>query len=98
MILAVVFTISYQSLHILFATHHHHSETKISTSNHHFKITEKEDCSICDFHFAAFLKSDFVTFTFKSLTEIKSKISIYNSYVKSEQFVLFSHRGPPTIC
>lgn len=98
MILAVVFTIGYQSLHILLDEHHHHNSIEIIKSKSKIKITEKEDCPICDFHFAAFLKTDFATYKLLSKKGIKSKTLTYNNFVKSSKFILFSHRGPPINC
>lgn len=99
LMLSVLFSVSYQSIHAF--SHHHHN---VSCDNNHkseeiaFKktISEKEECPICDFKFTSFLKADFFSFTFHS----PFKQSPYSFSVKEATSFfcgsLFLHRGPPS--
>ncbi|WP_371269368.1 hypothetical protein [Flavobacterium sp.] len=97
--LAVIFAVSYQSLHIF--SHHQHS---FSSCQHQEKknknafektISEKEDCLVCEFKFATFLKTEIFTFKFHS----PFKENPYSFSIKEATTFfcgsLFSHRGPP---
>ncbi len=66
--LTVLFAVCYQSVHtfshsIKEDSEHYHSHSK-SSKNLVYKISEKEDCPICDFKFAAFLSPSYLHFTF----------------------------------
>lgn len=99
LMLSVLFSVSYQSIHAF--SHHHHN---VSCDNNHkseeiaFKktISEKEECPICNFKFTSFLKADFFSFTFHS----PFKQSPYSFSVKEATSFfcgsLFLHRGPPS--
>lgn len=97
---AVIFAVSYQSLHTF--SHHHHLEVhschhqEENTKNTFEKtISEKENCPACDFKFAAFLKTDFFSFNFYS----PFKENPYSFSIKENFYFfsgsLFAHRGPP---
>lgn len=97
--LAVILAVSYQSLHIL----RHHSNPVIenvdslSNKKHpHIKVTEKEECHVCDFKFASFLSPKIFTFSFY----FSFKESPYSFSVKEALSFfsgsLFSLRGPPS--
>ena len=99
--LAVLFAVSYQSIHTF--SHEHHVKSECCDDSHHlpFKTSEKtftesDDCPICDFKFAAFLKTDIFTFKFYS----PFKESPYSFSVKEATSFfcgsLFLHRGPPS--
>ena len=97
--LAVILAVSYQSLHIF----RHHSNSVIEnydvSSNKkqtHIKVTEKEECHVCDFKFASFLSPKIFTyslyFPFKESPysfSVKEALSFFSGS-------LFSLRGPPS--
>lgn len=95
----MVFTVCYQSLHAFShvikndsINDHSHSE---SNKNVIYKISEKDDCPVCEFKFASFLISDIysfpITFRFEAISYLSnSKESFY--FFK---FTIFSPRGPP---
>ena len=65
--LAVLFTVCYQSIHAF--SHEHHVKTECCDDSHHvtFKTSEKtfteiENCPICDFKFTAFLSPEILHF------------------------------------
>jgi hypothetical protein len=100
LMLSVLLTVSYQSLHVVL--HHKHKKTEIAVSKN-VKTTisdldiENEICYSCDFKFASFLAPKFFRFTFfRPLKEIPY---VFNS---NESFCsLFIHsfhlRGPPSL-
>lgn len=95
----MVFTVCYQSLHsfshaLRNESVHHHSDSKYN-KNLVYKISEKEDCPVCDFKFASFLISEIssfpITFRFEEISYLfNSKEALY--FFK---FNVFSPRGPP---
>lgn len=99
LMLALIFAVSYQSLHTFshhehdFSTCHHQEENSKNTFEK--TISEKEDCPVCEFKFATFLKTEIFTFKFFS----PFKESPYSFSVKEATSFfcgsLFSHRGPP---
>jgi hypothetical protein len=97
--LSVIFTVSYQSLH---AFSHHHSEVSVCHSNpdthkksFKHKVSEKEDCPICDFKFTSFISPEIFTYSF--FCPALAIPYSFNSKEASSFFVgsLFAHRGPP---
>jgi len=102
LMLAVLFAVSYQSIHIF--SHDHHLKTECCDDSHHlsFKISEKtftesEDCPVCDFKFAAFLSSEVLHFDLiPSFYEIPYQ---FNSKETSITFEgnSFNLRGPPVL-
>ena len=98
--LAVVFAICYQSLHY-FSHHlrndseHYHSHSK-SSKNLVYKISEKEDCPICDFKFAAFLSSEIFTFQFIPFYQNVTYLFSIPENVIAFSGSLYSLRGPPS--
>lgn len=98
--LSVVFAVSYQSVHIFSHDHHvtescHHHSEKNEIKTFGKTNSDKEECLVCDFKFASFLKTEIFTFNFYSLF----KVSPYSFSVKEATSFfcgsLFSHRGPP---
>lgn len=96
---AVLFAVSYQSVHA-FSHHEHnfpscHHEGDKNKNTFEKTISEKEDCPICEFKFATFLKTEIFTFNFYA----PFKESPYSFSVKEATSFfcgsLFSHRGPP---
>ena len=96
--LAVIFAVSYQSLHTF--SHHHEIDlenykTEKKTSCFSKNFSEKENCPICDFKFTSFLKSEIFSFNFY----FPFKESPYSFSIKEASTFfcgsLFSHRGPP---
>ncbi|VXB42832.1 conserved hypothetical protein [Flavobacterium sp. 9AF] len=96
---SVILAVSYQSLHIL----HHHSnpiiektDSALNKKKFKIKITEKEECHICDFKFASFLSPKTFTYSFY----VPFKESPYSFSVKEALSFfcgsLFSLRGPPS--
>ena len=101
MVLAILFAICYQSVHIFTdEAHQHHSHnvvTQEKTSKTHFSPDNQEDCPVCEFQFAAFLSSDVYVL---NLVEPQHKFHFSNTYesiVKEKEFLYFSHRGPPVV-
>ena len=97
LMLSVVFTVSYQSLHTF--SHHKHEETKSISSEKTFtkNFSEKEHCPVCDFKFASFLSPEIFTFTFfPPHFEIPYQFSVKENF-NSFCGCLFSPRGPPFI-
>lgn len=99
LMLAVIFAVSYQSLHTFlyhehnFSTCHNQGENKKNTFEK--TISEKEDCPVCEFKFTTFLKTEIFTFNFYA----PFKESPYSFSVKEASTFfcgsLFSLRGPP---
>ena len=102
LMLAVLFAVSYQSIHTF--SHNHHLKTECCDDSHHltFKTSEKtftesEDCPVCDFKFAAFLSPEVLHFDFiSSFYEIPYQ---FNSNETSITFEgnSFYLRGPPAL-
>ena len=96
--LAVVFAIWYQSLHAF--SHHinegfEHNHSK-SNKNLVYKISEKEDCSICDFTFANFLSPEVFSFDFITFHQnVRCLFSIPENIIAFSGS-LYSLRGPPS--
>lgn len=98
-LIAMVFAIFYQSLHIFIDAEHHHSFFSISTKKEKILknkvVTEKDECPVCEFEFAAFLSSEIFTFQFINFIPYFHFIDNYISIVKEKEFLFYSHRGPP---
>ena len=99
MALALLFAICYQSLHIFTDAVHHLNDdiNQENTLKTHFSQNNHEDCPVCDFEFAAFLAESVFTFDFKNLTHTFHYSFIYESFVKENEFLYFSYRGPPLV-
>lgn len=99
MALAILFAICYQSLHIFTGGAHHFCDevTQEYTFKTHFSKGNHNDCPVCDFEFAAFLAEDVFTFDFKNPNHTFHYSSIYESFVKENEFLYFSYRGPPLV-
>lgn len=99
LMLAVIFAVSYQSLHTFshhkhdFSSCHHQKEKNKNTFEK--TISEKEDCPVCEFKFVTFLKAEIFTFNFYS----SFKESPYSFSIKEATSFfcgsLFCLRGPP---
>ena len=100
LMLAVLFTVCYQSIHTF--SHDHHLKSECCDDSHHLtfkksetKFTESEDCPICDFKFAAFLSPDVVHFDFiPSFYEIPYQFNSNESCITFEGNSYYL-RGPP---
>lgn len=97
--IAVLFAVSYQSVHAF--SHHHDSnlenhKTEKSLTSLNKTFSEKEDCPICDFKFTSFLKTEI--FNFKHYTFFKESPYSFSIKEATSFFCgsLFSHRGPPS--
>lgn len=100
LMLSVIFTVSYQSLHVVL--HHTHESKEIAISkNAKSSISklnsEKEVCYSCDFKFASFLSPKLFSFTcFNFIKEVpysfNSKESFASLFIAS-----FQLRGPPAL-
>ena len=99
MALALLFAICYQSLHIFIdEVHHFHDEvTQENTSKMHFSNDNHNDCPVCDYEFAAFLAEAVFVIDFKNPNHTFHYSSIYESFVKENEFLYFSYRGPPVV-
>ena len=99
--LAILFAIGYQSLHIFTdeAHHHHfHDEIKLKHSSKiQVSIDNHEDCPVCDFEFAAFLKQDIYVLDLFFPQPKFHFSNAYESIVKEKEFLYFSYRGPPVV-
>lgn len=101
LILAVLFTASYQSIHTF--SHKHHLKTECCDDSHHLtlKTSEKtfsqsDDCPVCDFKFAAFLSPEVLHFDFiSSFYEIPYQFNSKETYITFEGNSFYL-RGPPT--
>ena len=98
--LSFVLALGYQSLHTF--AHHNHTSSEVSLpedstskDKQELKISEKEDCPICDFKFTTFLSPTITHYTLYS----PFKVSPYSFSIKEATSFfcgsLFSHRGPP---
>lgn len=97
LMLAVLFAVSYQSLHAF--SHHitedvEHNHSK-SNKNLVYKVSEKEDCLVCDFKFAAFLSPEIFTFQFTSFYQNVTYLFSIPENVIAFRGSLYSLRGPP---
>lgn len=95
--LAVLLALCYQSLHAF--SHqlnenfeHNHSK---SNKNSVYKISEKEDCPICDFKFAAFLSPEIFVFQFIPFSQSVTYLFSIPENVIAFKGSLYSLRGPP---
>ena len=100
LMLAVLFAVSYQSVHAFSHTlkedsPHNHSHSK-SNKNLVYKISEKEDCPICDFKFAAFLTPEIFTFQFIPFYQNTRYLFSIPENVIAFSGSLYSLRGPPS--
>jgi hypothetical protein len=101
LMLAVLFAVCYQSVHafshsIKQDAEHYHSHSK-SNKNLIYKISEKEDCPVCDFKFVAFISSETLQIEFLS-----SFIKIPYQFNSNETLITFKGnsfylRGPPIL-
>lgn len=96
--IAVLFALSYQSVHAF--SHHHDSnfenhKTEKSLIQYSKTFTEKDECPICEFKFTSFLKTEI--FSFKHYTFFKESPYSFSIKEATSFFCgsLFSHRGPP---
>ena len=102
LMLAVLFAVSYQSIHTF--SHNHHLKTEHCDHSHglSFKSVEKtfsqnDDCPICDFKFVAFLAPEVFHFHFKpSFYEIPYAFNRTNSCITTYSGTSVYLRGPPT--
>ncbi len=98
--LAVLFTVSYQSVHTF--SHKHHQKAECCDDSHHFSFktsektfSENEDCPICDFEFVAFLSPEVLHFSFfPSFFEIPYQFNSNESCITFEGNSFYL-RGPP---
>jgi len=102
LMLAVLFAVSYQSIHTF--SHNHHLKSESCDDSHHltFKTSEKtftesDDCPVCDFKFAAFLSTEVLHFNL-----IPSFYEIPYQFISNESCVTFEGnsfylRGPPAL-
>ncbi|WP_353168282.1 hypothetical protein [Flavobacterium sp.] len=99
MALALLFAICYQSLHIFTdVAHHFHNEViQENTSKTHLSADNHNDCPVCNFEFAAFLSEAVFTFDFINSNPTFHYSSVYESFVKENEFLYFSYRGPPVV-
>lgn len=97
LMLAVLFAVCYQSLHAFSHTisndFEYHDSKSGKTLVH--KISEKEDCLVCDFTFASFLSPEVFTFNF-----YPPFYSVTYTFSTPENVIafsgsLYSLRGPP---
>ncbi|WP_338377393.1 hypothetical protein [uncultured Flavobacterium sp.] len=101
LMLAVLFAVCYQSVHafshsIKQDSEHDHSHSK-SNKNLIYKISEKEDCPVCDFKFAAFLSPEVLQIDYlSSFNRIPYQFNSNEVFItfKGNSFYL---RGPPTL-
>ncbi|HLO72609.1 MAG TPA: hypothetical protein VK164_01605 [Flavobacterium sp.] len=101
LMLSVIFTVGYQSIHAFSHEHHHtveciakqQSTTDKSTT---FKtFTEKENCPICDFKWKAFLSPERFQYTLFVPSESIPYLDIISKNGKNTEVSLFYLRGPP---
>ena len=99
MALALLFAIGYQSLHIFTDEAHHLNDevTQENTSKIHFSKGNHNDCPVCDYDFAAFLAEAVFTYDFINPNHTFHYSSVYESFVKENEFLYFSYRGPPLV-
>lgn len=102
LMMAVVFSICYQSIHAFShalkndATHHE-SHVHQNTDTLTIKFTEKEDCPLCDFVFAAFLPMQMLDIAFyKHYYQLQLALRFFDhiSVFTGSSLTL---RGPPIL-
>jgi hypothetical protein len=99
LMLAVLFAVCYQSLHAFSHqlnedSEHNHSKSEKNLAE---KVSEKQDCPICDFKFVAFISSETLQIEFLS-----SFIKIPYQFNSNETLITFKGnsfhlRGPPIL-
>jgi hypothetical protein len=101
LMLAVLFAVCYQSLHAFShqlnkdsESEHNHSKSEKNLAE---KVSEKQDCPICDFKFVAFISPETLQLEFLS-----SFIKIPYQFNSNETFITFERnsfylRGPPIL-
>lgn len=102
LMLAVLFTVCYQSIHAF--SHKHHVITECCDDSHHvtFKTSEKtfsenENCPVCDFKFVAFLSPEVLHIDFiPSFYEIPYQFNSNESCIRYEGNSFYL-RGPPAL-
>lgn len=99
LILAVLFAVSYQSLHsfshsLVNDLGHQHSK---SDKKLVYKISEKEDCAVCDFTFASFLSPEVFTFPFIPFYQNVTYLFSIPENVLAFSGSLYALRGPPVL-
>lgn len=96
LMLAVLFAVSYQSLH--FFSHHSHRDNDTDKGVKVFSskiLFEKEECPVCDFKFASFLSPEIFTYSlFPPVLEIPYLFG-NNTIVTILNRNSFYLRGPP---
>jgi hypothetical protein len=99
MALVLLFAICYQSLHIFTDEAHHLNDevTQENTSKIYLSADNHNDCPVCDFEFAAFLAEAGFTYDFINPNHTFHYSSVYESFVKENEFLYFSYRGPPVV-
>lgn len=99
MALALLFAIGYQSLHIFTDEAHHLNDevTQENTSKTHLSADNHNNCPVCDYEFAAFLAEAVFTYDFINPNHTFHYTSVYESFVKENEFLYFSYRGPPIV-
>ncbi|WP_396165899.1 hypothetical protein [Flavobacterium sp.] len=99
MALALLFAIGYQSLHIFTDEAHHFCDevTQENTSKTHLSADNHNYCPVCDYEFAAFLAEAIFTYDFINPNHTFHYSSVYESFVKENEFLYFSYRGPPVV-
>lgn len=96
--LAVLFAVCYQSLHAF--SHHVNEDSEHlhlkSDKNLVYKISEKEECPICDFKFVAFISPEIYTFQFIPFYQNVPYLFSTPENVIAFSGSLYSLRGPPS--
>jgi hypothetical protein len=100
LMLAVLFAVCYQSVHafshsIKQDSEHYHSHSR-SNKNLIYKISEKEDCPVCDFKFAAFLSPEIFTFQFIPFHQNVTYLFSIPENVIAFNGIHYFLRGPPS--
>ena len=107
LMLVVLFTSSFQSIHIVQHAHHHDATPKHFSGFHQYEQLEENhvhsdsktdsDCEVCTFTFDFFVAP--TTFFFPVLPSQATIPYQYPFQVDPQSFVgsLFSHRGPPAL-
>jgi hypothetical protein len=102
LMLSVIFTVGYQSIHAFSHEHHHTVESIAKKQNSTDKsttfktFTEKENCPICDFKWAAFLSPERFQYTLFVPSESIPYLDAITKNEKTSQVSFFYLRGPPT--
>jgi len=101
LMLAVLFTVSYQSIHTF--SHDHHLEHSSccdevgQKSNYKINFSETEKCPVCEFKFASFLAPEITTYTFfEPHFEIPYQFNVIESH-KTFRGKSNPLRGPPAL-